>query len=284
MKNHRSTLSAAALAAALTLSAQAQVTETLPRPGASGHDSAYLTLFDQPSTRLQLLLDRSHLASFLGTSLTGITLRNHPAAHMPVEKGSVRLILRLSTAARKPASPATRFDLNQGQNKVTLFDQVVDFKDIPPYQGSLPLPWSDQRNLAITFNGKYPYTGGDLCLEIESRAVTGKELPTWTCDGVVPGNMPPGGTPFGQASPGVLSSFTPMLFGMPGPGETVPLLLTGVVPGTPAILLLGVSRSSLGPLPLPLGLPGAGGHTLWLNVTPDVIIPLLSQPAPPVQG
>ena len=283
MTDRKLTVIAALVLTALSAPAQTRVDRVLPGTPAGPGQGSYLSLFDHPCTTLQLVIGAAHLSGLEGASIEAATLRSLNALGMPAEKGAVRLVLRLSRAASPPAGASPRFAQNRGSAAITLFDGVVNLAGLPPYGGSGPTPWGDPRNLKLAFTRAYPYAGGDLCLEIESRAVPGKERPLWHCDGLIPANLPPGEKRFGQATPGAPPSFMPMRFGIPAPGESFPVALGGVVPQSPTLLVLGISKSAFGPVPLPLPVAWTEGRPVWLNVSPDLVLPGTARPLPPVE-
>jgi len=267
--------------AAAGLAAQTQ-SRVVPSSATRTDGNAYLVYpFTNPpgpngDARFQLLLSGSAFAKS-SAMLTGFAFRvdaylpySYPAATVQ------NLNVRIGHAKTTPATMSTTFASNWSGPPTTVFSGNYSL----PAQQSTPQP-AAPFNIAWKLSRPFAYSrsSGDLLIELEFDA-TGTRFYTMDATTV-------GGNATGFGTSGTFATWQPqrILFGVRSlqallPGGSVSLSAT-----TPAlsplpffaIMFLGVSNTSFGPIQLPLDLTrfGAPGNNLYTSM--DLVVPVLTK-------
>lgn len=186
--------------------------------------------------------------------------REGNATNTPFMAFSIRLSIHCSTAATTAATVSTTFDANHGGNKQTvLANQVVLF---PPTQpGYCPMPF----DYALAFSTPYAFDGanGGLCWEVaitqQTNLLTNVYFDFHYSQSTNPqaetdtfGEGCYHSTRFRPAAATCTTSFN-------WPAETGTLYLNGseLPPTSVVVGIIGFSRVSYGPFPLPWTFPGS---------------------------
>lgn len=216
--------------------------------------------------RMQILVDGTALQSLVGRSLTSLSFRRNVSSDPNVAlSGSLRV--DVGPASRTIAAPSSTFSDN-GIGLTNVFDGPVSRAALP---GLVPvIPSSvDDGLVEIAFTNPYPYSGGDLLIDL-----TGSRVPSrsgfFTIDAAVPEAQ----------TAGTVTSFAdgcgafgprPATVGSRHlvPGSSPRFLCVGEV-GAAANLMIGLQL----PQPFDLSLFGAPGcllHVAALLEVPTVI-------------
>ncbi len=254
--------------------AQVRLAVELPRAGTSTETSS-ASFFWSPAARFQFVLSGADLAVLKGAKLTALEFRNWTSQAFQTRKGDASVVLRAAKAAHSPARSSRSFAANFGDKPVTLSSGRVHFNDALPYGGGGPTPWGDSRNFKIAFQRPFPYSGGDLVLDLEVRALPGKPLPFWIGRALAR-KIPFKETLYGNPTPGAAPDFRPRVYGSLLPGERTTLTLEGVPAGAPAFLLLGLSNTRFLGFPLPMPVAFSAGKAVLLRTSPDLAFPAVS--------
>ncbi len=260
-----------ALLAAPAARAQTPLALELPR-AVSSTEVTSATFFWSPAGRFQFVLSGTDLAPLKGSKLTALEFRNWTYPASRIKKGDVSVTLRAARAARPPTRASRNFAANFGGTSATLVSGAFHFTDAVPYGGGGPTPWGDSRNFRLRFAKPYPYSGGDLLLDMEVRALPGKHLPFWLAR-ALSWKIPFKETLYGASTPGTAADFRPMVYGSLLPGERTTLALEGIPAGAPAFLVLGLSNTRFLGFPLPMPVALSGGRTVYLRTSPDLAFP-----------
>ena len=263
-----------ALLAAPAARAQTPLALELPRAAPSTEVNS-ATFFWSPAGRFQFVLSGTDLSPLKGSKLTALEFRNWTYTASRIKKGDASVTLRASRAAHPPTGASRSFAANFGGAPVTLVSGAFHFADAVPYGGGGPTPWGDSRNFRLRFANPYPYSGGDLLLDMEVRALPGKPLPFWLAR-ALSWKIPFKETFYGTPTPGTAADFRPLVYGSLMPGERTTLALEGVPAGAPAFLLLGLSNTRFLGFPLPMPVAFSGGRAVYLRTSPDLAFPSVS--------
>ncbi|MCC6671751.1 MAG: hypothetical protein IT458_11860 [Planctomycetes bacterium] len=211
-------------------------------------------------------------------TIQGLSLRAEGLSQGAVAAFSVQYSLTMSTATTRAANPAPAFDVNHGTDKATVAaGQIVNLPMRPV--GNMPREFEFRLPLQTPF----VFAGsGPLCFDL--TIMTRSNTSTVSFDGVRDSNTRPslltrtigtGCRPSGRTSNVTLSGSSTADWTKGS--LTLSYTATAMNAGSPAVLSLGLSNTSIGGLPLPLELPGTTGfpsRTCYLYQDALVLLPL----------
>ncbi|MEM7203100.1 MAG: hypothetical protein AAF628_22760 [Planctomycetota bacterium] len=266
-----------ALVLGLVFSAQlsAQTTVVMP-PGydaVEGNSGGNLAGFSA-RFRQQILLRGTWLSPYVGRDLTGLWFRRDDQWGKALPQSHSHLRIELSRAALPTTAPARVFAHNRGLNPIEVFDGAVLIG--ASSQAPIPAPWATPDAVHIPFTTHFPYTGGDLCIEIDGTPLDPPLDFVWWVDYVHEADV---GVVrrYGQAcgEPALYNQWTATAWGRDMvPGSTFHLGSVGWA-NTPAVLMLGDALAS----PFPLDFLGATGCAL--HILPKIVLPAGVYPTTP---
>lgn len=211
--------------------------------------------------RQQILISASRLVGLQSRSLNGLQFRRDLDYAGAQRGGEMDLLVRVSSAQVAPDKAEELFAQNSGFASIVFQGRVV----VPdsPVVGTAPVPWSAINSVVIPFSTAYPYTGGNLCVDIEGRPLTGNEPEFWYVDHELGGS---GGivTPIGKSCSSFRDASDQSLY-----ADSMSLQigssmrLTGLGrPGASPLMLFGASAIPGG---IDLSLIGAAGCSQYVN-------------------
>jgi hypothetical protein len=188
--------------------------------------------------RQQLIIDAAHLQGALGRSLTAISFRRDAQYQDSLASAQAQVVVRIGVSQRSSSSPSSTLSDNL-TSATEVFRGVATVPPSPAVSG--PTDWSSSNILRIGFTTPFPYSGGDLCIEITGTPV-GPGGVFWPVDAVqdgVVGTVNSVGLACGAyvAANGTNHSLAPSELVL---GNTAHFISWGT-PNAPAFLLLGFS-------------------------------------------
>ena len=216
--------------------------------------------------RQQVLVNGTHLQPLLGRSITALWLRRDAQFGDPLAPQAADLVVRLSETPRDADDPANVLAQNHGPAVVQVFQGRVSLPAAPAVAGG-PAPWDAQHAVALPFSTPFAYGGGNLCIDIEGRAVRSGTPCFWPFDAATsfhPGTVAHIGQPCG-ATPGPFNADAD--HGTLRIGSTA-LFRAWAQPDTPGVAMLAMQA-----LPQPFDLTGLGATGCALYIYPDAVLP-----------
>ena len=226
--------------------------------------------------RVQLIVDRAQLSALRGSVIRRIAIRRDAATDAKLPKGVrggwIDLTVRASWTKATPDQPSREFTRNHGRAPTTVYRGAYHVPDATPLgSGRQVASFAKNESAHIVLQTPLPWaSSGNLCLEFVARPDATRPAPgPWFADVVVAAATPR--TFFGHScwrKKTIRSNFLNEDAAIGGR-----LVSWALGPETPlALFVLGASRTSWGPIPLPMDLTSIGAPGCMLYVSQDILI------------
>lgn len=220
--------------------------------------------------RQQVLIGPSLLGGALGQTISHITVRRD-GAPLPLSAGTARWTVRIGRAPFAYVDAlSSRFDDNLGAAGHVVFTGSVQLPAAPRLPHRNAATWSAPDAVTVAFTPAYRYAGGVLCIEIEGEPESGSASDWWPVDAEtdgVRGRRTIVGQGCGPVA--VQASNTATVDARELRADSTVRLLHLAEAGS--VSLAAISAGALGS-PIELGMFGAPG--CWLQILPDLTVPV----------
>jgi hypothetical protein len=218
--------------------------------------------------RQQILISDAPLLAARGKAITGLRFRRDDLFGKQFDQSSAQLRVVMSRARRPVAQPSPAFADNAGLSPVVVFDGVVTLP--ANWAAPVPAPWTAPFTVEVPFSTAFPYSSGDICLDIEGTPINPPPSFFWWVDyehEADVGSVTHLGTACGAAVQEHVTTAAASARALV-PGNTMSVLTVGR-PSSVGILMVGVRLTQ----PVSLAFLGAPGCSLY--VQPLVHLPIL---------
>jgi hypothetical protein len=220
--------------------------------------------------RQQFLIGPSLLGPMRGRAIQRLTFRRD-GAQPPLVGGQTRLTVQLSVAPFGTIDASSvRFADNHGGSPQPSFDATLVLPDAPRLPHRHAATWAAPHVVSIPLAPAFRYEGGVLCIELRGEPVDGSRSTWWPIDcetDGVQGSRTVVGTGCGRVAAQASNTASVAERGL-RPSATAELLhLTDAS----AVTVVGLSAL---PLATPIELAMLGAPGCWLQILPDVTVPV----------